>query len=266
MAHIPCFDATLLEAVCKVLADTSNGLKGDEIGHILTDMGVADPGPASTKWKRLFNALALAQNSHQSGNHLIMCVNRAMKPARYISMPELFEWRRDGLNIALAFAGYAVREDGQVIHTKREATLTGARSRASRLRSLLETRGTHPEVFKYCRAELLEENYFHAVLEAVKGLAERIRQLSGLGSDGAELVNQVFSIKAPILALNALSSETEISEQKGIVNLLVGVFGAIRNPTAHAPKVIWTMPEQDAIDVFALLSFIHRKLDNARII
>ena len=134
------------------------------------------------------------------------------------------------------------------------------------MRSLLETRGTHPEVFKYCRAELLEENYFHAVLEAVKGLAERIRQLSGLGSDGAELVNQVFSIKAPILALNALSSETEISEQKGIVNLLVGVFGAIRNPTAHAPKVIWTMPEQDAIDVFALLSFIHRKLDNARII
>ena len=49
-----------------------------------------------------------------------------------------------------------------------------------------------------------------------------------------------------------------------VANLLVGVFGAIRNPTAHAPKVIWTMPEQDAIDVFALLSFIHRKLDNAR--
>lgn len=264
MAHIPCFDVTLLEAVCKVLADTSNGLKGEEIGHILTDMGVADPDPTLTKWKRLFNALALAQHSHQSGNHLIMCVNRAMKPARYISMPELFEWRRDGLNVALAFAGYAVREDGQVVHTTRETTLAGARARASRLRSLLETRGTHLEVFKYCRAELLEENYFHAVLEAVKGVAERIRQLSGLVSDGAELVNQVFSTKAPILALNALSSETEISEQKGIVNLLVGVFGAIRNPTAHAPKVIWTMPEQDAIDVFALLSFIHRKLDNAR--
>ena len=118
-------------------------------------------------------------------------------------------------------------------------------------------------MFKYCRAELLEENYFHAVLEAVKGIAERIRQLSGLSTDGAELVNQVFSTKTPILAFNSLQTETETSEQKGIANLLVGLFGAIRNPTAHAPKVTWAMPEQDAIDVLALLSFIHRKLDNA---
>lgn len=263
MAHIPCFDTAQLEAACKVLADTTNGLKGDEIGHILAEMGVADPEAGLTKWKRLFNALAYAQNAHQVGNHLIMFINRAMAPARYISTPDLFEWRRDGLNVALAFAGYAVRDDGKVVHTTRETTLSGALTRANRLRSLLESRGTHPEVFKYCRAELLEENYFHAVLEAAKGIAERIRQLSGLSTDGAELVNQVFSTKAPILVFNSLQSETEISEQRGITNLLVGIFGAIRNPTAHAPKVMWAMPEQDAIDVFALLSFVHRKLDNA---
>lgn len=263
MVHIPCFDTAQLEAACKVLADTTHGLKGEEIGHILAEMEVADPDAGLTKWKRLFNALAHAQNTHQVGNHLIMFINRTMAPARYISAPDLFEWRRDGLNVALAFAGYAVRDDGKVVHTTRETTLSGALARANRLRSLLETRGTHPEVFKYCRAELLEENYFHAVLEAVKGIAERIRQLSGLGTDGAELVNQVFSTKVPILAFNSLQSETEISEQKGITNLLVGIFGAIRNPTAHAPKVMWAMPEQDAIDVFALLSFVHRKLDNA---
>ncbi len=144
-----------------------------------------------------------------------------------------------------------------------ESTLEGARARAGRLRSILETRDTHAEVFNYCKAELLQENYYHALLEAVKGLAERIRRLSGLTTDGADLVNQVFSIKAPILAINGLSSPTELSEQKGIANLLVGLFGAIRNPTAHAPKVVWTMPEQDAIDIFALLSFVHRKLDGA---
>lgn len=263
MAHIPCFDSTHLEAACKVLADTTNGLKGEEIGHILSSMGIPDRDAGITKWKRLFNALALAQNTHQVGNHLIMFITRAMAPARYISTPDLFQWRRDGLNVALSFAGYAVRDDGKVIHTRPETTLDGARARAGRLRSLLESRGTHSEVFKYCRAELLQENYFHAVLEAVKGLAERIRQLSGLDTDGSELVNQALSTKTPIIALNSLRSETEISEQKGIANLLVGLFGAIRNPTAHAPKVIWAMPEQDAIDVFALLSFVHRKLDNA---
>jgi len=77
------------------------------------------------------------------------------------------------------------------------------------------------------------------------------------------LVNTALSTKNPIIALNSLKTETDTSEQKGIANLLIGLFGAIRNPTAHAPKVIWAMPEQDAIDVFALLSFVHRKLDSA---
>ena len=216
-----------------------------------------------TKWKRLFNALAQAQNEHQVGNHLIQLINRAMSPARYATRPDLFAWRQDGLNVALAFAGYGVNDKGQVIRTTPEATVDGARARVKRLQSALEQRGTHQEIFKYCRAELLQENYFHAVLEAVKGVAERLRQMSGLATDGAELVNTTLSTKSPVLALNSLTSETEISEQKGIANLLVGVFGAIRNPTAHAPKVVWAMPEQDALDVFAILSYVHRKLDGA---
>jgi len=265
MATLPCFSTSQLEAACKVLGDTANGLSNDEIGHILATVNVADPAAGLTKWKRLYNALAHAQNTHQVGNHLILFINQAMAPARFISQPKLFEWRRDGLNVALAFAGYAINENGQVVHTKKESTLAGAKARAGRLRSLLESRNTHPEVTKYCLAEFLEENYFHAVFEAVKGMAERIRQMSGLGTDGAELVNQVFSTKAPILAINSLETDTELSEQKGIAQLLIGVFGAIRNPTAHAPKIMWAMPEQDAVDIFGILSFVHRKLDNSTI-
>ena len=261
MVHILCFDAPLLEAACKVLGETVNGLKGDEIGYILADMGIPDPDIGFTKWKRLFNALVYAQNKHQVGNHLIMFITRAMAPARYLSSPELFHWRRDGLNVALSLAGFAVREDGKVIRTTIETTIAGAKARATHLRSLLESRGTHAEVFTYCRAELLQENYFHAVLEAVKGLAERIRKMSGLTADGAELVNQALSTKTPVLAVNSLKTDTEISEQKGIANLLVGLFGAVRNPIAHAPKISWPMPEQDALDIFALISFVHRKLD-----
>lgn len=263
MAHLPCFESAQLEAACKVLGDTSSGLTGSEIEHILMEIGVPDPYPLLTKWKRLFSALAEAQNKHQVGNHLILFVNKAMAPARYINTPALFHWRQDGLNVALAFAGYSVRDDGKIIRTTRETTIKGARMRAGRLRSLLESRATHSEVLKYCKEELLEENYFHAVLEAVKGVAERLRQMSGLNSDGAELVNRVLSTKNPIILLNSLKTDTEISEQKGIATLLVGVFGAIRNPTAHAPKVVWAMPEQDAIDVLGILSYIHRKLDGA---
>jgi uncharacterized protein (TIGR02391 family) len=88
--------------------------------------------------------------------------------------------------------------------------------------------------------------------------------MSGLTTDGAELVNTTFSVKLPILALNNLSTETELSEQKGFSNILVGLFGAVRNPIAHATKLIWPMTEQDALDIFSMVSFVHRKLDNAK--
>lgn len=263
MAILPCFASAELEAACKVLGDTTNGLTGGEIAHLLSEIGVVDTDPSLTKWKRLYNAMVEKQYQVNAGNFVIQFINKAMAPAKYTTATELFHWRRDGLNVALAFAGYRVREDGRVAHSTRESTLDGARARAGRLRSLLENRGTHTEVLRYCKAELLQENYFHAVLEAVKGVAERLRMMSGLGSDGAELVNAVFSVKSPILAINTLKTDTELSEQKGIANMLVGIFGAIRNPVAHAPKTTWAMPEQDAIDVFGILSYVHRKLDGA---
>ena len=38
----------------------------------------------------------------------------------------------------------------------------------------------------------MEENYFHAVVEAYKGLAERIREQTGYTTDGLELMKQSF--------------------------------------------------------------------------
>lgn len=118
-------------------------------------------------------------------------------------------------------------------------------------------------MLNYCRAELLDENYFHAVFEATKGVAERIRLLSGLHGDGADLVSKAFAGQQPILTLGSLTTESEKSEQKGFANLLIGLFGAVRNPLAHAPKTNWPMSEQDALDILTLVSLIHRKLDGA---
>ncbi|WP_243668601.1 TIGR02391 family protein [Methanoculleus chikugoensis] len=94
-----------------------------------------------------------------------------------------------------------------------------------------------PEVPKYCRAELLQDNYFHAVFEATKGLAQRIRDMSGgVQADGAALVDRVFSIDRPLLVLNSLRTETERSEHKGFAMLLKGCFGAARNPLLMSQK------------------------------
>lgn len=263
MEKIEPFNPQHLQAACRILAETELGLTGSEIGYILADCKLQDTDPSMTKWKRLFNALAVAQNKYHVGNHLIMFITRALNPVSYSQNKNSFIWRKNELNKVLAFSGFQVGDDGKVRRVAKETTLKGALAKANALKYALEDRKAHSEIFKYCNAELLDENYFHAVLEAIKGVAERIRALSGIGSDGADLVNTVFSVKNPILAINSLQSETEISEQKGFSNILVGLFGTVRNPTAHAPKIVWSMSEQDALDIFSLVSFVHRKLDKA---
>lgn len=223
------FSSQHLEAACRVLADTERGLSGTQIERLLQEIEVADTSPGITKWKRLFNALAGAQNRHQIGNHLIMSINRAMNPVNYARDPATFTWRRDELNVVLAFSGFYVREDGKVGHADKATTLDAARARAGRLKAALESRVVHAEVLNYCRAELLDENYFHAVFEATKGVAERIRLLSGLHGDGADLVSKAFAGQQPILTLGSPTTESEKSEQKGFANLLIGLFGAVRN-------------------------------------
>ena len=238
MIRIPLFNSQHLEAACRVLADTERGLSGAQIERLLQEIKVADTSPSMTKWKRLYNALVGAQNQYQVGNHLIMFINRAMNPVNYARDPAVFTWRRDELNVVLAFSGFYVREDGKVTNATKATTLDSARARAGRLKAALENRAVHAEVLNYCRAELLDENYFHAVFEATKGVAERIRQLSGLSGDGADLVNKAFTGQQPVLTFGPLTTDSEKSEQKGFANLLIGLFGAVRNPLAHSPKKI----------------------------
>ena len=78
------------------------------------------------------------------------------------------------------------------------------------------------------------------------------------------LVDKVFSIEKPILAINSLQTETERSEHKGFALLLKGCFAAVRNPLAHGPKILW-QGEDDAADYLSLISLLHRKLDECTV-
>ena len=264
MSRIAPFSSQHLEAICRVLGHTERGLSGTQIGRLLQEINVLDVDPGNTKWKRLFNALAAVQNQYEVGNHLIRFINATMNPVIYVRDHAAFTRRRDELNVVLSFVGFYVREDGKVGHTDRAATLDAARARAGRLKKALEDRAVHEEALKYCRSELLDENCFHAVFEATKGVAQRIRDLTGLGCDGNDLVTQAFLGQNPLLALGPLNTESEKSEQKGFGNLLIGLFGAVRNPLAHATKTNWPMSEQDALHIFSMVSLMHRKLDGVR--
>ena len=132
------------------------------------------------------------------------------------------------------------------------------------MKTVLQQRNVHQEVFKYCEAEIVQNNYFHAVLEALKSSTAKIRTLSGLTDDGAELVDKAFGMgksKVPKLSINSLDTKSKVGEQRGFVSLLKGLYGMVRNPVAHEPKIEWEMMEDDAVDIMTMVSLVHRKLD-----
>ena len=157
------FTAGQMEAVCQVLADTNEGLTGSEIGQMLRQVRVSDVDPTNTKWKRLFNALAESQERTRSGDRVLAFVSHALEPARYQGNSSTLEERRDRVNVVLLlYDGLGFRGDGKFHKTKKASSLPEAQQRASRLRSALERREVHPDVLRYCSAEFLGDNPFHA--------------------------------------------------------------------------------------------------------
>lgn len=266
MAAIPEFSANVLERICDILGDTQTGLTGSEIGRYLGQLGITDPLPGMTKRYRLYEALSQRQQQDRCGNLVAAFIHAVMDPVLHTGAGDYFETKRGELNQVLAFAGYQLAEDGKLHATQAARTLTEAEQRAGLLRIELQRRNVHPDVLAFCRAELLHDNYFHAVFEATKSVAAKIRSRTSLTADGSGLVDEAFSSgKAgmPFLAFNTLQTDTERSEHTGLMNLMKGMFGAFRNVTAHAPKIHWSVTEQDALDLLSIASLLHRRLDTA---
>lgn len=263
---IPKFSEANLEQIANVLGDTSTGLTGSEIGRYLRECGFEDPIPGMTKRLRLVEALRLRQQKDGCANNICGFIQRVMAPVLHVGAGDYFATKQFELNRILAFEGLRLDDAGKISAANRASTISEAEAAASRLRSSLLARGVHPDVLTFCRAELVADNYFHAVLEASKSVAQKIRDLSGLSADGAPLVDAAFGKGKkpyPMLAFNSLATESEESEHSGLMNLMKGFFGAFRNPTAHAPKVSWKLTEQDALDMLTLASLLHRRLDSA---
>ena len=152
MALFPSFDDIHLQELCGVLAATSGGLSGSEIGSLLAQLGIPDTQLAPNKRERLYTALVNRQREQGCANAVVAFVERAMDPVRYLNWREGFEDRRHAVNNVLAFCRYSVAEDGKFRGAVAVRTLDEAEERAGRLRSELQKRSVHPDVLRFCRA------------------------------------------------------------------------------------------------------------------
>jgi uncharacterized protein (TIGR02391 family) len=267
-SRIAPFTAEIIEGIAAVLGDTSRGLTGSEIGQRLAEARVPDIDPTITKWKRLYNALVDRQNRDQVGNCVVAFIVSTMKPVRFRNDPAQFSYLQTGLNEVLIHTGMRLNDKGQVAKIKAGAasTLTEAAARAGTIRTELRRRGTHPEVVRYCTDELLAKNNFHALLEAVKSISDRLRAMTGRAGDGAAIVQATLTPgSGPVVAINDGVSSTDRSEQSGFANIVFGLVGMYRNPTAHDPKILRTVTDDELLEALTTLSMVHRRLDHATV-
>ena len=258
MSAIPSFPEGSVESLAKLLAECGSG---SDISRVLADRGIQDGSGQSTKWMRLYWIFLDVQRRDRCANRILDFIQSLLTPARFVGKNDELEAHRSELNTVLALAGLEYEADGKFRNRPAAATLIEAERRVKTIQAKFQGRRIHAEVLKYCKAELMKDNSFHAVLEATKGLAQRIREMSEVDGDGAALVDRVFSTSQPVLAFNTLQTETEKSEHSGFATLLKGCFAALRNPRAHRPRILWK-DEDDTIDYFTLISLLHRKLDD----
>lgn len=268
-----------LKSICAVLADTNRGLTKTELSHTLqqcrivaNDDGFRNIGNGMAyqigfnKRDWLYNCFANEINSKQTYTRIYMFVESALNPISYTAAErrDKYQWLYEEINKVLLLVGLQVQKNGKITSVPKAATLDEVDRRVNNLHKKLYDRAIHSEVKKYCIKDYLREDYFDAVFEASKGLAERVRQITGLTNDGGELFQTAFSTKDPYLFFNSLRTESELSEFKGLKELLEAIFHLARNPGAHTPKVNWKVDETKALDILTLISFAHKYLDECR--
>ena len=269
-----CLDQQKIKAICDIVAHTSQGLTKSQLTTLLGQcrICVVDDGSSHSqlgytiglsKREWLYNCLVTEINKSHSFCKIISFLQAALNPALYTSNDSRQKYRYlvEETNKVLLFAGLSIDQSGQLVEVSQAQTLTEVDRRVNHLKKALYDRAIHSEVQKYCVEDYLRADYYDAVFEATKGLAERVRQISGLTTDGGTLFQTAFSKNDPYIFFNAMKTDSERSEYTGLKELLEAIFHLVRNPAAHTPKVNWKTDETKALDILTLISFAHKYLD-----
>ena len=261
-------DQQQLKSLCGVVAHSSEGLTKSELTTLLGQCGICAVDDGSSRnqlgytiglnkrdW--LYNCLVTEINKSQSFSKVFSFLQAVLNPAAYTSADSRQKYRHllEETNKILLFAGLSIDQSGRLVVVSQAETLTEVDLRVNHLKKALYDRAIHSEVQKYCIEDYLRADYYDAVFEAAKGLAERVRQISGLTTDGGTLFQTALSKNDPYIFFNAMKTDSERSEFTGLKELLEAIFHLVRNPAAHTPKVNWKTDETKALDILTLILF-----------
>lgn len=106
------------------------------------------------------------------------------------------------------------------------------------------------------------ENYTGSILDAVFKLTDTIRNKTGLEGDGASLIGQAFGGEDPRIKLNKLQTDSEKDIQKGIQDILRGIYSGIRNPRSHDAM---TDDKLSADSIIVFINYLLKLIDQSKL-
>ena len=232
-----------IESICAVLGDEKHGFSKSELMRFLANCNIADISNnsrnndltytiGSNKKTWLYNCLVKKIHTSNSYDCIFTFIETALKPISHTVQDkrEKYSYIVEELNKVLLFIGLMVDKSGKIINARKANTLDEVDERVNHLQKKLYDRAIHYEVMKYCSSDFLRKDFFDAVFEASKGLAQRVRDITGLGTDGCSLFNTAFSLNDPFLFFNSLKTDSERNEHNGLKELLSAIFHLVRNP------------------------------------
>lgn len=166
---------------------------------------------------------------------------------------------KEGIRKGIESAKVKLKSIIETLEEKLEQDGESPKSIANRLFKEIDL---HTELQRAVWKLFEDGHYANAIENGCKVLEAFVKMRSGKHDlHGTDLMQNVFSPKNPALKFNELKSDSEFSEQQGMMFLYSGLMLALRNPRAHG--IIEDRPDT-AIEILSFINFLMKSLDKTQ--
>ena len=117
------------------------------------------------------------------------------------------------------------------------------------------------ELWESIKQSYSSEDYTTSILNSIAYLRDMIREKSDLELDGVDLINQAFSDKHPKIVVSKMETRNDKNIQKGLRELLSGIYTHIRNPRSHDK---YKDSKEDAIAIILFVNYLLNTIDKSK--
>jgi len=142
--------------------------------------------------------------------------------------------------------------------------LSSGAGRVEALRSLLNSRSTHPQVEALCTADLFVRDNLEAAARCTDALLARIRRMTGQETGTAAMIVELAlrpGRSEAMLSINAGQAPGDRTEQRGLYWSIRGILDLYQRPSRFDTRPRRLVTDLELNELLTSLSLLHHQLD-----